>query len=147
MTPKSITQTTGNIFEFLLFGVLFCFFFVIISPLLPTKQYIATFAVASGSMEPNLPIGSLAFVQQKDASQLKVGDIITFPEPNNPRLTIIHRITAINSSGGMIDVRTKGDNNPAIDDWRINAQIISGQMIASVPYIGYPIMFAQTPTG
>jgi signal peptidase len=75
-------------------------------------------AVESGSMEPTLPIHSLILVGEARPQDVHVGDIITF-DPPGPTPRVTHRVVArerVEGSGWYF--WTKGDANPAPDDWR-----------------------------
>ena len=85
--------------------------------------------VTSGSMEPTFKKGDLVFMQDVLVKP-KTGDIIIFTDPQgitvgNRPVTVTHRITDI--AGDII--RTKGDNNPAPDSWRINKKTILGKAL------------------
>jgi signal peptidase len=77
--------------------------------------------VVTGSMQPQIPIGSLVVTDRVTASDLRVGDIIAFPEPCMSGKVIVHRVVSLSASGsGVIQVRTKGDANPYPDNWLAN---------------------------
>ncbi len=85
--------------------------------------------VTSGSMEPTFKKGDLVFVQDILVKP-NVGDIIIFTDPRgniagNMPVTVTHRINGI--SGDTI--RTKGDNNPVPDSWKVNKKDILGKAI------------------
>ncbi|VVB94801.1 Peptidase S24-like protein [uncultured archaeon] len=93
--------------------------------------------VTSGSMEPTFKKGDLVFMQDI-LLQPKVGDIIIFPDPQknivaNKPVTVTHRI--IDMKGDII--RTKGDNNPNADNWKINKKDVIGKafVIGSKPVV------------
>ena len=44
----------------------------------PRVLGLTPFVVLSGSMEPTYPVGSLVYVRSVDASELRVGDPVTF---------------------------------------------------------------------
>ena len=77
-------------------------------------------AVYSGSMEPDLAVGSLAFVERVPADEIAVGDVITFSDPYQPGRLVTHRVveTAERPEGGLA-YRTKGDANLERDPWTI----------------------------
>lgn len=99
------------------------------------------FTVQSGSMEPAIKTGSVVVV--KPESSYKTGDVITFTEKNNPKLTTTHRIFGTDE-GGFI---TKGDANNSTDSAKVAGNQIIGKTIFSVPYLGYPVSFAKTQKG
>lgn len=93
--------------------------------------------VLSGSMEPALPTGGLAFVQPLPASEIEVDDILTHrPNPNSSTL-ITHRvIEKIDGPDGLV-FRTKGDANEVADLNLIPAANVVGRVVFDVPYVGH----------
>ncbi|MGA2284151.1 MAG: signal peptidase I [Candidatus Dormibacteria bacterium] len=76
--------------------------------------------VVTGSMQPTIPIGSLVATERLPASQLQVGNILVFPDPNDTKLTIVHRIVWLShDQSGDVLVRTKGDYNALPDSWTL----------------------------
>lgn len=85
--------------------------------------------VTSGSMEPTFKKGDLVFMQNVLVKP-EAGDIIIFPDPQgtmvgNKPLTVTHRIVEVTGE----TIRTKGDNNPAIDLWKIDKKGILGKAV------------------
>jgi signal peptidase len=76
--------------------------------------------VVTGSMQPTIPIGSLVATERLPTSQLQVGNILVFPDPNDTKLTIVHRIVWLShDQSGDVLVRTKGDYNALPDSWTL----------------------------
>ncbi len=74
-------------------------------------------AVQTGSMTPTYPVHTLLFVHDVPDSQVRRGDVITFDPPGAvPRTT--HRVVEREQYSGKWYFVTKGDANPAPDDWR-----------------------------
>ncbi len=97
--------------------------------------------VLSGSMEPNIPTGSLCFVNKKyPFDQLKKGDVIVYQVP---RQKVIHRIVKIEEGG----YRVKGDANENIDRALITKENYYGKNLFTLPYIGYLSTFFETKKG
>lgn len=85
--------------------------------------------VTSGSMEPTFKKGDLVFMQDIFAKP-KLGDIIIFQDPerkivSDRPVTITHRINSITGD----TIRTKGDNNPNQDNWKITKKDLLGKAI------------------
>lgn len=118
----------------------------VISPLLPFQNIPKSFIVVSGSMEPLIKSGSLAITRPIDSKNLKVGDIIAFTSPNNPKDTILHRIFSIKSTNPF-RFSTKGDNNNTTDLWDVTDAGVKGRFQFSVPHIGNLIGFIKSPIG
>ena len=62
---------------------------------------------------------------------------------NNKEEIVTHRIYRI---GGNVYL-TKGDNNAAIDEYKILPRLIIGQVVAIIPNLGYIFSFAKSPIG
>lgn len=87
------------------------------------NQYIYFGTVLTGSMEPVFKKGDLVLMQTMDKEPI-VGDIIStsiygYKEP------ITHRVIEITDYG----VRTKGDHNPAPDNWALTKDKIVGKAV------------------
>ncbi|NMC36478.1 signal peptidase I [Candidatus Beckwithbacteria bacterium] len=105
------------------------------------------FMVQSGSMEPAIPMGSLVIVAPQKNYQ--VNDVITFRGEINPKETVTHRIVDISQDKdlGLTSYRTKGDANNTPDLELVRSDRVVGKATVYLPYLGYPIAFAQTQMG
>ena len=104
--------------------------------------------VLSGSMEPALPVGSVAFLDPRDAAQVRVGDILTFRHPDYPGRLVSHRVVSIETGErGELSIRTKGDANDSADPWVVSADQVVGVVVFHLPYAGYAHRFVRTPAG
>jgi signal peptidase len=93
--------------------------------------------VRSGSMSPTIPTGSIVFYHKEAASQVKVGQIIVFAEPNNPNIKVTHRVYRIGSGSSGRYFITKGDANGTPDNWQVPAVgtgWVAGFHVADVGY-------------
>ena len=68
------------------------------------------FAVATGSMEPEIPVGSLVIVKHTDAASVADGDVIAFEKGG---AIVVHRVLENNAAAG--EITTKGDANDVQD--------------------------------
>ncbi len=134
-----------HIVEWIFFALLLIVLFLVASPLLPTKNYISTYVVATGSMEPAIKTGSVVFSTQSD--DIQEGDVIVFTSPLDAETIIIHRVIDIEEYDGIALYITKGDNNETQDNWKVDDTEIKGEMIMPVPYLGYVINWLKTPAG
>jgi signal peptidase len=103
--------------------------------------------VVTGSMQPTIPIGSLVVTENLPAGQLQVGDIMVFPDPNDTKLTIVHRIVWLShDQSGDVLVRTKGDYNALPDSWTIKRSAIADadRVIEILPGAGTAAGYLQT---
>ncbi len=110
---------------------------------------IKTYAVISGSMEPEYPVGSLLWVRSVDPAELKVGDAITFLISEDTAVT--HRIVEIvpdESDPSVLRFYTKGDANETNDGGDpVHEKNIIGKPIFAIPLLGYAAYFIQNPPG
>lgn len=97
--------------------------------------------VLSGSMSPTFQTGSIVGVKPIAYEQIKVGDIITFKDPEGR--TITHRVRQITENGLI----TKGDANDAEDSAPATKDRIIGEVQFSVPLVGYLIEFVKSKVG
>ncbi len=104
---------------------------------------IRSFAIASGSMEPSVPVGSVIFTSPQKNYELN--DLVVFEDIN--KRTIAHRINQTIMTNDIVSFKTKGDANNAADLDPVNSSSIKGKWIATIPYIGNLSQNLKTPTG
>ncbi|MFQ9798525.1 MAG: signal peptidase I [Clostridia bacterium] len=88
----------------------------------------SAFTVLSGSMESEIPKGSLVVTKQVDPSELQIGDDITYL--SNPTTTITHRIVGITENyadTGQRAFTTQGVMNSAPDKQPVPAANVVGR--------------------
>jgi len=93
--------------------------------------------VLSGSMEPTLPVGSLAVLKEVPASDVERGDVVAFTTPGDEDSITTHRIAAVEHEGSRTVYRTRGDPNTADDPWQLTQRGAMGEFVVDVPYAGY----------
>ena len=84
--------------------------------------------VATGSMEPTIPTGSIIIVKQTDPAEVKVGDIITFysPDPIILDMPNTHRVTGVGDENGVPLFTTRGDAGTRNDTYPVRADRLIG---------------------
>jgi signal peptidase len=102
-------------------------------------------AVFSGSMEPEIMVGSIIVTRAVEAETIKVGEIITFNSPLS-EIPTTHRVVSV-GKGSELRFQTKGDANEDADPVTIPAQNVMGKVCFHVPYLGYVSQFTKTPLG
>lgn len=142
---KKHTKKLIKIVEWGMFGIVIVLFAIIVSPILPTKEYIASYAVVSGSMEPVIGKGSVAFIRPIADSELQKGSVIAFTHPIDSRTTILHRVVAVDNE--TLSYQTKGDANNTVDNWEVTSDQVIGQYQFSIPYLGYLANYVRQPIG
>ena len=103
---------------------------------------IQPFVVESGSMEPNIKVGSICFVNKHTKYEnIKVNDIIAFNTSLGKKAT--HRVVEITEEG----MKTKGDANAVEDEFLTTRESYIGKNVFSIPKIGYLVKETQNPRG
>lgn len=103
-------------------------------------------AVLSGSMEPELKVGSLVVTRPVEPETIAVGDMITFRPTTVGENLITHRVISIGQSSRLY-FKTKGDANDSPDPFTVPARNLVGKIWLHVPYWGYFTEFLKTPFG
>lgn len=98
-----------------------------------------TTVITSGSMTGVLDRGSLMFSKPAAPSQLKTGDIITYQPPvtSGTSALVTHRIISIKQMHSQTIFATKGDANPAADDWQFTLENPVQRYETGLPWIGF----------
>jgi signal peptidase len=105
--------------------------------LLPASLGLDQHVVTDRGMGGSLSRGTLAFERPvRNADQLRVGDIITFPHPGDPSgARVTRRVTSIEGS----EVTTRGDAMPGSDPWVLDAERLEPSLaVFAIPFAGYP---------
>ena len=90
--------------------------------------------VLSGSMEPEIPVGSLIYIREGKAEEVQEGDVIAFYASLEDAGIITHRVVKNNVVSGSF--RTKGDANEMEDPLPIPYENYIGTAALTVPYLG-----------
>lgn len=99
------------------------------------------YTVVSGSMEPEIPTGSLVYIDRIEPEEVQVGDVIAFYGATDGSSIITHRV--VTNSTIMSEFITKGDANEENDMNPIPYSHFIGKVALSVPKAG---SMAQTFT-
>jgi signal peptidase len=102
------------------------------------------FVVRGSSMEPAVPLGSVAIVRPGDTATVAVGDVVTFHAPNGTVVT--HRVVGVETTDGL-SFSTKGDASPAADPTSSAASAIVGRVEYVVPILGFILAALGTTQG
>jgi signal peptidase len=103
--------------------------------------------VLTGSMEPTIAAGDVVIDARISPLDARVGDVITFRDPEDQSRLITHRVQRIRRSGSHLWFVTQGDANNTIERWRIAADGELGRVAYSVPWVGHVAVLAHTPWG
>lgn len=107
------------------------------------------YAITSGSMIPEYPVGSIVYVKEVSTNELAIGDDISFYINNSVIAT--HRIGEIDYTNEQ--VQTYGINNKDSEGNQINDaepvdfDKIVGRVEFTIPALGYLYIITRTTTG
>lgn len=100
--------------------------------------------VTTGSMKPMIPVGSVVLAQQMDASQVKVGDVVTVRNSQSNNVT--HRVVETNNRGESTELHLKGDANEDVDAETYSAKKVWVTKTV-MPGVGKVLLQAHSSTG
>ncbi len=100
------------------------------------------FTVMSGSMRPTLGVGDVVVERSVAATNVRVGDVITFPDSERKEL-VTHRVRAIHIAGERAFVVTRGDANTGYERWAVAANGHLGRVVYHVPLAGYALVWTR----
>ena len=92
--------------------------------------------VVSGSMEPELPVGSVVYTAPVEPEEIRAGDIITFRRAGG---AVTHRVTE--NRREERELSSKGDANAREDPLPVPYEAVEGRVFVSIPGLGalYPL--------
>lgn len=100
-------------------------------------------AVLTGSMEPELPVGSLLIIQPADFEEIKVGDDITFVRDENLTL-VTHRVIEKDDETQKITTQGIANNTP---DAPTSYKNVVGKVKFHIPLLGYLVIWTSDLKG
>ena len=103
------------------------------------------YAVVSGSMEPEIPTGSLVFVKYEEPQHVQAEDVIAFYGGPGSDVIITHRV--VDNRVVMGEFITKGDANKQNDMNPIDYDEFIGTVRLSIPGFGVAADFLTGPEG
>jgi signal peptidase len=101
----------------------------------------------SGSMEPVISPGDVVMDEQIAPWEAKVGDIVTFRDPQEESKLLTHRVVSIRDQGSTLRFVTQGDANNTQEHWQVPATGQIGRVMYTVPWVGHVAVFARTKLG
>ena len=98
--------------------------------------------VVSGSMEPEIPIGSAIYVKEEAPENIQEGDIIAFASGDS---VISHRVVKNQKVEGKFT--TKGDANAEADMNPVSYQSFIGKVAFHLPFLGASLAIFTSTVG
>lgn len=107
------------------------------------------YSVLTGSMEPELPVGSLVYVKECEPEDVKPGDTITFVL-NEDLDVATHKVDSVDAENKVIytyGIANKDANGEYIMDGGTHFNNVIGKPVFSIPYLGYVSAWIMSPPG
>lgn len=104
-----------------------------------------SYVVLSDSMEPTISAGDVVVVNSVPTESIGEGDVITFRRGRDSVVT--HRVIEVQETDGQRSFRTRGDANEDADLGTVQPSSVVGEVMFSIPYLGYVVSFASTKYG
>ena len=101
---------------------------------LPRVMGYQAYTVVSGSMEPEIPVGSLVYVASMEPEDVQVRDVIAYYGGRDSNAMITHRV--VDNQVVMGQFITKGDANQTNDMNPVAYENFIGTVTVSVPELG-----------
>lgn len=140
-TPRTARQAAQLLARWVTRLVLLAFALLVVAALvvvvvLPRATHGSALTVLTGSMTPEIPVGSVVVIRPVDTGTLRVGDVVTYQaEPGKPGY-ITHRIEKVDSTTTPTSFVLKGDANRGPDLDPVVPDQIRGEVWFHVPYLG-----------
>lgn len=103
------------------------------------------YSVISGSMEPEIPTGSLVYIKEAVPEEIQEGDVIAFYGAMDSNAIITHRV--VENRVLMGEFITKGDANQTEDMNPIPYDNFIGIVVRSIPKVGQIAQLFTSQTG
>jgi signal peptidase len=106
-----------------------------------------TSTMLTGSMEPGIMPGDVVVTTQKPATDVHVGDVISYQIPIEDHRVETHRVTEVTTAkDGTISIRTQGDANSNVDPWTaVLEEDTVWEVQAVIPNLGDLIQTMRSP--
>ena len=125
-------------------GLLLLVGLAIVAPWALGVRYLTMYGA---SMEPAVPLGSLAIVRPVAAGAVHVGDVVVYRPRNESAQFVTHRVIEAIPGTAAPAFRTKGDANAHPDSDLVTGDRLVGKVVLYVPALGYAVHYVRTPVG
>ena len=109
---------------------------IVVVVILPRATGGFAMTVLTGSMTPDIPVGSVVFVRPVDPKTLQVGDVATYRPEQNKEAFVTHRVIEVAEKGAKREFVFKGDANDDRDFQPVPSDDVVGEVWFHVPYLG-----------
>lgn len=136
---SKVRTSAGWLAQVLCWVLLLASVLVLVSAVLVPRLTGSTpYTIATGSMEPTMPPGTLVVVKPADTDKLQAGDVITYQLKSGEAEVVTHRIIGLGTSlEGETFFRTQGDANNTADKLLVKPVQVRGEAWYKLPFVGY----------
>jgi signal peptidase I len=120
---------------------------LLLSTALPLALGARSMVVRSGSMTPAIRTGDVVVVRPIAPGEAKVGDIVTFQDPDGSGRLLVHRVRAIVRHRNHDSFTTQGDANTTREHWNVPVDGTIGTVAYRVPLLGFAVSWISAPVG
>jgi signal peptidase len=107
-----------------------------------------SFVVPTATMQPTIHSGDLAVVRPTRATDLGVGDVITYRMPYNPDLVLTRRVLFVESdASGHLNIQTRGDAEATAEQVTVAPHTPIGRVAYAIPRLGLLLELLNQPVG
>jgi signal peptidase len=110
---------------------------IVLAVTLPSAFGLRDLTVLSGSMEPTISTGDVVVERQISPLDARLGDIVSFKDPEDASILITHRVQSMVVHDGVVSLVTKGDANTGVERWKVSADGTIGKVEYHVWHLGY----------
>lgn len=103
-----------------------------------------SFTMRSGSMTPTIETGDVVITEPIAPLSARVGDIVTFRDPEGSGKLYSHRVQSIHVVGEDVHFVTRGDANTSTEHWSVPADGSLGKVVYRIPKVGYLLVWTGT---
>ena len=143
--PGKGKRVAAGFCSFLSIVLLIAVILVCVPLTIPKLMGYEVYTVISGSMEPEIPVGSLVLVHPEDPLTIAEKDVIAFYGHDDSGAIITHRVLANQTVSG--EFITKGDANTDADLYPVPYANLIGKVVWSAPKLGEILATIATKTG
>jgi signal peptidase len=130
-------RASRRIAHLLLYGAFGFAAAIAMSVTVPTLFGYKSLTVLSGSMAPTLRPGDIVVDSKIAPLDARVGDVVTFRDPERGSIVVTHRVVSMRASGDDVYFETKGDTNTGKEKWSMRTDGTLGRVEYRLPKIGY----------
>jgi signal peptidase len=120
---------------------------IVLAVTLPSAFGLRDLTVLSGSMEPTISTGDVVVERQISPLDARLGDIVSFKDPEDASILITHRVQSMVVHDGVVSFVTKGDANTGVERWKVSADGTIGKVEYHVWHLGYLLSWIRGPLG